>query len=586
MKGFKNLSIRAKISILTIPMIIALIAAITFSSVRIDATQKEVTGVYYDTLYKVNSALINADRDFYQSMLAATQYYDLSNGYGEPPVELKGKLLSQQMDSYKSNKDQTLENYNKAVDIAKTNGDIFHEYRAENGDTFEAAAKKFEESFAEWETLYDLEAKTGDWNKFCETFDAAREHLNTMQEITEAWADDENIALTQKNNTVVWTSGAVFVIIIAILIVLTTVISKELMSGIYAVTSNLDELAKGNLALKLPSDDEIGQDEIGMMQKSERALVGKLKDIISGTRDMAEQLSRSGADLSESASQASQASEQVTDAVNDISKGAVSQAESVESAAGDTNDIGNNIETIATNVIEMDRYTEEMKAACDTAMDALNNLIRQSEDVTLSVEGIGDSIVSTNESVKMISEFTQAITDIAAQTNLLSLNASIEAARAGEAGRGFAVVADEIRQLADQSGTSADKIRGIVDKLLANSEASVRELKKLNDSFAVQAKQLDSTKSDMEVMSSNVSNVSATSGNISGRVATLTDAKNGLTEIISDLSAISEENAASTEQTNASMEELNATFTIISDSASKLQRLAKELEDNISFFKL
>ena len=206
--------------------------------------------------------------------------------------------------------------------------------------------------------------------------------------------------------------------------------------------------------------------------------------------------------------------------------------------------------------------------------------------MTLSVEGIGDSIVSTNESVKMISEFTQAITDIAAQTNLLSLNASIEAARAGEAGRGFAVVADEIRQLADQSGTSADKIRGIVDKLLANSEASVRELKKLNDSFAVQAKQLDSTKSDMEVMSSNVSNVSATSGNISGRVATLTDAKNALTEIVSDLSAISEENAASTEQTNASMEELNATFTIISDSASKLQRLAKELEDNISFFKL
>ena len=116
--------------------------------------------------------------------------------------------------------------------------------------------------------------------------------------------------------------------------------------------------------------------------------------------------------------------------------------------------------------------------------------------------------------------------------------------------------------------------------------ASVRELKKLNDSFAVQAKQLDSTKSDMEVMSSNVSNVSATSGNISGRVATLTDAKNALTEIVSDLSAISEENAASTEQTNASMEELNATFTIISDSASKLQRLAKELEDNISFFKL
>ena len=66
----------------------------------------------------------------------------------------------------------------------------------------------------------------------------------------------------------------------------------------------------------------------------------------------------------------------------------------------------------------------------------------------------------------------------------------------------------------------------------------------------------------------------------------LNDAKNGLMEIISDLSAISEENAASTEETNASMEELNATFTIISESAGKLQTLAEELKDNISYFKV
>ena len=121
-------------------------------------------------------------------------------------------------------------------------------------------------------------------------------------------------------------------------------------------------------------------------------------------------------------------------------------------------------------------------------------------------------------------------------------------------------------------------------KVLTISSVSV--LEKLNESFSVQAEQLDSTKSNMEIMSGNVASVKETSSSISVQVKSLYDAKNGLMEIISDLSAISEENAASTEETNASMEELNATFSIISESANKLQSLAEELKDNISYFKV
>nr|MCR4643571.1 methyl-accepting chemotaxis protein [Lachnospiraceae bacterium] len=293
-----------------------------------------------------------------------------------------------------------------------------------------------------------------------------------------------------------------------------------------------------------------------------------------------------GTELADSASQASQASDQVTDAVTEISKGAVAQAESVENAVGNTDEIGKNIEAITGNVNEMDSYSEEMKDACDKAMASLEKLIRQSDDVKASVREIGDTINSTNESAKTISAFTQAITDIATQTNLLSLNASIEAARAGDAGRGFAVVADEIRQLADQSSESADKIKSIVERLLADSASSVSVLEKLNESFGVQGEQLDSTKANMVSMSGNVTSVKDTSTSISKQVSALNEAKNSLMEIISDLSAISEENAASTEETNASMEELNATFTIISESAVKLQGLSADLTRTISYFKV
>ena len=378
----------------------------------------------------------------------------------------------------------------------------------------------------------------------------------------------------------------IMVITAAIFICIGLLVSRKYSRMMKEIADNVDTLAEGKLNADVDHMLVDRRDELGIIATGVLNLDEKLKDVITRSQQASTELDQQSTDLADSANQASIASEQVTDAVTEISKGAVAQAESVEDAVSHTDDIGRNIEEITSDVKEMDSYAEEMKEACDKAMDALEKLIRHSEEVTESVKDIGDTITSTNESAKTISAFTQAITDIATQTNLLSLNASIEAARAGDAGRGFAVVADEIRQLADQSSDSADKIKGIVEKLLADSASSVSVLEKLNESFGVQAKQLDSTKENMETMSGNVAHVKDTSTHITGRISSLNEAKNGLMEIISDLSAISEENAASTQETNASMEELHATFTMISEEADRLKGIAAELADIISYFQL
>ncbi|MBQ3795219.1 MAG: cache domain-containing protein [Butyrivibrio sp.] len=378
------------------------------------------------------------------------------------------------------------------------------------------------------------------------------------------------------------------IISVAITIVVSTlgiVIANKSSGKMKAIADELGNLSKGELKLNIEQSSIDRNDEIGLLADGAKTLSEKLGEVIRSTMAMSNELKESGAHLSDSAQQASNASGQVSEAVEEISKGAVSQAESVETAAGNTQDIGRDIDEVSDNVQQLNGYASEMKSSCEAAMGALNRLIEQSSQVQSSVRDIGDTINSTNDSAKEISKFSQAITEIASQTNLLSLNASIEAARAGDAGKGFAVVATEIGQLAVQSSNSAEEIKKIVDKLLADAEASVEVMERLNTSFEQQSEQLDNTKTNMQSMALNVDNVSKSTDSIADHIEGLNIAKDKLVEIISDLSAISEENAASSEETNASMQELNATFSIITESAAKLQELASNMTETISYFK-
>ncbi len=126
-----------------------------------------------------------------------------------------------------------------------------------------------------------------------------------------------------------------------------------------------------------------------------------------------------------------------------------------------TDSVRNEVEIIAQKSNSINDYSRQMKLSADKMeSNARANMQETSTKVQEILEVLNQAI-EESKSVEQVNGLTNDILNISSQTNLLALNASIEAARAGEAGKGFAVVADEIRQLADSSRATANRIQEI-----------------------------------------------------------------------------------------------------------------------------
>lgn len=400
------------------------------------------------------------------------------------------------------------------------------------------------------------------------------------------FAGQPSVEITSFINKEITKIFVIAIIIVIICAVLGAIVSNIIVKAISKTKEAIDELSEGNLKYQIDASALKRNDELGEMAKAVNKLNSELQTIIGGIQSSAKSVLTSGDDLEGLASQTSNTADEISMAVEGISKGAVSQAEDIETATGNVADMGNMIEEIVANIGVLNNTSITMQQAGTDSARIMQELNESNSLTVEAIQKVAANVESTDESVVRIGEAVDLISNIASQTNLLSLNASIEAARAGEAGRGFAVVASEIQKLADESNSSAQKISEIIQVLSADSKNSL----KLMDEVRVRLDEQQAKLSESMNMFGNVSNgiVESRKGTdvINGQANQCDEARNNIVDIIQNLSAISEENAASTEQTTASMQELNATINLLAQSAKNLKDLAESLQKDTEFFKL
>jgi methyl-accepting chemotaxis protein len=141
-----------------------------------------------------------------------------------------------------------------------------------------------------------------------------------------------------------------------------------------------------------------------------------------------------------------------------------------------------------TTTVEEIRQTAELasqkaRAVADTAQKAVqisHNGRKSTEDVgagmsriRVQMEAIAESMMRLSEQSQTIGQIIATVEDLAAQSNLLAVNAAIEAAKAGEHGKGFGVVAQEVKSLAEQSRQATDRVRTILGDIQKATTAAV-----------------------------------------------------------------------------------------------------------------